>query len=87
LIKFIRRAKKELIVIDAYPGIATLDMLAKRGRGVSIELVTHSTVNLLNPTLRLLPHNAVSSRKPSAEYVTTALLLLTRKKSIGPAHH
>ena len=37
LIKFIRRAKKELIVIDAYPGVATLDMLAKRGRGVKIE--------------------------------------------------
>ena len=33
LIKFIRRAKKVLIVIDAYPGVATLDMLAKRGRG------------------------------------------------------
>ena len=46
LIKFIRRAKKELIVIDAYPGIATLDMLAKRGRGVSIELVTHSNGEL-----------------------------------------
>ena len=42
LIKFIRRAKKELIVVDAYPGVATLDMLAKRGRGVSVELVTHS---------------------------------------------
>ena len=39
LIKFIRRAKKELIVIDAYPGVATLDMLAKRGRGVKIEFV------------------------------------------------
>ena len=38
LIKFIRRAKKELIVIDAYPGVATLDMLVKRGRGVKIEL-------------------------------------------------
>ena len=38
LIKFIRRAKKELIVIDAYPGVATLDMLAKRGRGVEIGL-------------------------------------------------
>ena len=35
-------AKKELIVIDAYPGVATLDMLAKRGRGVKVELVTHS---------------------------------------------
>ena len=46
LIRFIRRAKKELIVIDAYPGVATLDMLAKRGRGVKIELVTHSNGEL-----------------------------------------
>jgi len=46
LIKFIRRAKKELIVIDAYLGVATLDMLAKRGRGVKIELVTHSNGEL-----------------------------------------
>ena len=46
LIKIIRRAKKELIVIDAYPGVATLDMLAKRGRGVTIELVTHSNGEL-----------------------------------------
>ena len=46
LIKFIRRAKKDLIVIDAYPGVATLDMLAKRGRGVKIELVTHSNGEL-----------------------------------------
>ena len=38
LIKFIRRAKKELIVIDAYPDVATLDMLSKRRRGVKIEL-------------------------------------------------
>ncbi len=28
---------QRLIVIDAYPGVATLDMLAKRGRGVKIE--------------------------------------------------
>jgi len=46
VIKFIRRAKKKLIVIDAYPGVATLDMLAKRGRGVKIELVTHSNGEL-----------------------------------------
>ena len=46
LIKFIRRAKKELIVIDAYPGVATLDMLAKRGHGVKVELVTHSNGEL-----------------------------------------
>ena len=46
LIKFIRRAKKELIVIDAYLGVATLDMLAKRGRGVKVEFVTHSNGEL-----------------------------------------
>ena len=46
LIKFIRRAKKELIVIDAYPGVATLDMLAKRGRGVKIELVNLRSQNV-----------------------------------------
>lgn len=46
LIKFIRRAKKELILIDAYVGVATLDMLAKRERGVKIELVTHSNGEL-----------------------------------------
>ena len=46
MVKFIRRAKKELIVVDAYPGIATLDMVAKRGRGVSVELVTHSNGEL-----------------------------------------
>ena len=46
LIRFIRRAKKELIVIDAYPGVATLDILAKRGRGVKVELVTHSNGEL-----------------------------------------
>ncbi len=37
---------QKLIVIDAYPGVATLDMLAKRGRGVKIELVTHSNGEL-----------------------------------------
>ena len=46
LIKFIRRAKKELVIIDAYVGVATLDMLAKRGRGVKIELITHSNGEL-----------------------------------------
>lgn len=46
LIKFIRRAKKDLIVIDSYVGVATLDMLAKRGRGVKIELVTPSNGGL-----------------------------------------
>ena len=31
---------------DAHPGVATLDMIAKRGRGVKIELVTHSNGEL-----------------------------------------
>ena len=35
-----------MVVIDAYVGVATLDMLAKRGRGVKIELVTHSNGEL-----------------------------------------
>jgi len=37
---------QKLIVIDAYPDVATLDMLSKRGRGVKIELVTHSNGEL-----------------------------------------
>ena len=31
---------------DAHPGVATLNMIAKRGRGVKIELVTHSNGEL-----------------------------------------
>ena len=37
---------QEQIAIDAYLGVTTLDMLAKRGRGVKIELVTHSNGEL-----------------------------------------
>ena len=37
---------QELIVIDAYPGVATLDMLAKRGRGVKIELADLRSQNV-----------------------------------------
>ena len=37
---------QKLIVIDAYPGVVTLDMLSKRGRGVKIELVTRSNGEL-----------------------------------------
>ena len=43
-------AKKELIVIDAYPGVATLDMLAKRGRGVKIELADLRCQNVTSKT-------------------------------------
>ena len=39
-------AKKEFVVIDAYPGVVTLDMLAKRGRGVKIELVNLRSQNV-----------------------------------------
>ena len=51
LIKFIRRAKKDLIVVDAYLGTATLDILAKRTRGVKIELITHSNGELAESDL------------------------------------
>ena len=65
LIKFIRRAKKELIVIDAYPGVATLDMLAKRGRGVKIELVTHSNGEL--EETEIIPGLLESIRKATSD--------------------
>ena len=41
---------QELIVIDAYPGVATLDMLAKRGRGVKIELADLRCQNVTSKT-------------------------------------
>ena len=46
LIEFIRRAKEGLIVVDAYLGVATFDMLAKRQRGVRIEIFTPSNGDL-----------------------------------------
>ena len=46
LIKFIRRAKTELVIVDAYLGVATFDMLAKRQRGVRIEIFTPSNGDL-----------------------------------------
>lgn len=51
LIKFIRRAKSELIIVDAYLGVATLDMLAKRTRGVKIEIFTPSNGELAETDL------------------------------------
>ena len=44
----VRQMFREDFALDAaaYPGVATLDMLAKRGRGVKIELVTHSNGEL-----------------------------------------
>ena len=46
LIKFIRRAKSELVIVDAYLGVATLDMLAKRQRAVKIEIFSPSNGEL-----------------------------------------
>lgn len=46
LIKFIRQAKKEVILVDAYVGVTTLDILAKRSRGVKVEIITHSNGEL-----------------------------------------
>ena len=46
LIKFIRRAKSELVIVDAYLGVATLDMLAKRKRAVKIEIFSPSNGEL-----------------------------------------
>ena len=46
LVKFVRRAKKELVLVDSYLGVATLDILAKRTRGVKIEIITHSNGEL-----------------------------------------
>lgn len=86
LIKFIRRAKKDLIVIDAYPGVATLDMLAKRGRGVKIELVTHSNGELAESDFEAFGKQSASSRRPSAASATTVSSSSTRRKSSGRAH-
>ena len=46
LIKFIRRAKSELVIVDASLGVATLDMLAKRQRAVKIEIFSPSNGEL-----------------------------------------
>jgi hypothetical protein len=58
---------QKLIVIDAYPDVATLDMLSKRGRGVKIELVTHAhsdIVNMDGRTINVVPtHEYLVSKK------------------------
>ena len=85
LIKFIRRAKKELIVIDAYPGVATLDMLAKRGRGVKIELVTHSNGELAESDFETIGKQCGKFTKTICGICTTAFSLSIRRKSSGLA--
>ena len=41
---------QELIVIDAYPGVATLDLFTTRGRGVKIELAFLRCQNVTSKT-------------------------------------
>ena len=48
--KLIGRAKKEIVLIDSWVGPSTLDMLAKKRKGVSVEVVTSSRGNKLAAT-------------------------------------
>ena len=45
--KLIGRAKKEIVLIDSWVGPSTLDMLAKKRKGVKVEVVTSSRGNKL----------------------------------------
>jgi sugar-specific transcriptional regulator TrmB len=45
--KLIGRAKKEIVLIDSWVGPGTLDMLAKKRKGVSVEVVTSPRGNKL----------------------------------------
>jgi len=47
LIKHILSAKRSLLLIDNYVDITTLEMLAKKGKGVSLEIVTSKRGNEL----------------------------------------
>ena len=48
--KLIGRAKKTILLIDSWVGPGTLDMLAKKRKGVSVEVVTSSRGNKLAAT-------------------------------------
>ena len=45
--KLIGRAKKEIVLIDSWVGPSTLDMLAKKRKGVNVEVVTSPRGNKL----------------------------------------
>ena len=45
--KLIGRAKKEIVLIDSWVGPSTLDMLAKKRKGVKVEVVTSLRGNKL----------------------------------------
>lgn len=47
LTKFILSAKRSILLIDNYVDITTLEMLAKKGKGVSLEIVTSKRGNEL----------------------------------------
>ena len=48
--KLIARAKKEIVLIDSWVGPPTLDMLAKKRKGVKVEVVTSPRGNKLAPS-------------------------------------
>ena len=48
--KLIARAKSSILLIDSWVGVGTLDMLAKKRKGVAVTLVTSQRGNKLAPT-------------------------------------
>ncbi len=48
LISLIQKAKKEIILIDGYVDISTLDLLAKKGSGVNVKCYTYASTRLSN---------------------------------------
>ena len=46
--KLIERAKKTVVLIDSWVGAGTLDMLAKKRKGVSVEVLTSPRGNKLS---------------------------------------
>lgn len=48
LISLIQKAQKEIILIDGYVDISTLDLLAKKGTGVNVKCYTFASTQLSN---------------------------------------
>ena len=48
LVSIIQKANKEIIVIDGYMDINTLDLLAKKKNGVNVKCYTYSNTQLSN---------------------------------------
>lgn len=85
LIKFIRRAKSELIIVDAYLGVATLDMLSKRTRGVKIEIFTPSNGELTETDLEAFGKQYGNLTKSTCGICHDRFIVVDRKElySIG----